>query len=319
MLDITEFKRRLAAGEFDDTIHRLMNESDALDESEVSDEAITPEVSFVLDRGRLLRRSTLQRLYVSGVAGSIASPNGPHTLHLKLLNDQSAAAKFTLTIPDVGTAHLTGDFPTGWQLLDLVVVVPAVKRNGFVRKVTIDSTIVAPRTERPQSNRSIPATTVLSTPTLGEGGTEAKSLPSFEVSFDSVETGFRLSTPAQALDGQELLVLVTIESESPVAVIMERLEANNPQLTGWCELPGNLRAANRIKVRIAPIDLDHLDDLPPAHASLWLATQPMIAMPLKKTSDGYEFTMYDTDRDFLLKHPDSVLACRVASQVSEVA
>lgn len=319
MLDIAEFKRRLAGGEFDDSVRRLLGEMDVLDETEDSDGALSPEMHDVLGRGRLLGRSTLRRLYVSDISGSTISSNGPHKLHLQLLTDQPAAPGLTLTIADDGTANLSGAFPAGWQPLDFVAVVPHVKRNSILRRLSIDSTIVTPRTEPPRASRRIPTTTVMSTPTPDEGASETKSLPSFEVTFDSVQTSLRISTPLQPRDGDELIVLVTIESESPVPAILERSEGSDQQLAGRFVLTHDLHGVGRIKVKVSSIDVEKLGDLPPEHVSLWLATQAMIAMPLKPTGDGYAFTMYDADREFINQHPEAVFAIRVVPQVSGVA
>ncbi|MEI8022511.1 MAG: hypothetical protein WCH39_30155, partial [Schlesneria sp.] len=267
MLDIAEFKRRLAGGEFDDVVRRLLDEMDTLDEPEDSDGAISLEMQEVLDRGRLLGRSTLRRLYVSDGGDSIISSNGPYKLHLQLSADQPPTAEVTLNIADDGTSKLSGSFPSGWQPLDLVAVVPHVKRNPILRKVSINSTIVTPRTEPPQSSIRIPAKTILLSPDSGENTLEAKSLPSFEVTCDSVETGLQISTPLQALDSDDLLVLVTIESETPVPVFLERSEGTEQQLVGQCEVPRELRGANRIKVRVTSIDLDKLESLSPEQVS----------------------------------------------------
>ncbi len=319
MIDVTEFKRRLAAGEFDDAVRRLLGEMDSLDESETSPSDLPEGMRDVLDRGRLLGRSTLCRLSPEGAVGSIAS-NGLHSVIPQFASDQPTSVSYTINVTADGNAILSGEFPKGWQLLDLVAVVPHVKRNQLLKRLSLDSTIVKPLNEPPQASGRVPAVTVLSPLPGGgsEGAAVPKPLPTFELAFDSLESRLRISTPLQSGDGNELLVLIAIESEPPAAVILER-SGDTPQVVGYCDLPTSMLGAGRIKVNVSSIDIDRLSELSPNAASLWLATQPMIAIPLTRRGDEYSFILHDSARDFLKQHPSAILAVRVASHGMGVA
>ncbi len=168
------------------------------------------------------------------------------------------------------------------------------------------------RDDSPQSGSRVPATTVLSTsPPRGYGTRETQPIPSFEVTWNSADEGLRISTPERPTDGEELLVLVTIEKNPIVPVILERPDGNDQQLTGHCPLPTDVREATRVRVKVISIDLEKLSELTPQFVSLWLATRPMIAIPLSPINDRYEFTMVEADREFLKLHPDAVVAVRV--------
>lgn len=321
VIDTIEFKRRLAAGEFDDAVRRLLGEMDSLDEPESSANELSVSMQDVLDRGRLLGRSTLCRLNPVGTVSSISS-SGRHSVTPQFASDQPTSAGFTINVKDDGNASLSGEFPAGWQPLDLVAVVPQIKRNQLFKRLSIDSTIVTPLNEPPHQSGRVPAVTVLSLPTLPGGGSGSaavpKPLPTFEIAFDSLESRLRISTPLQPGDGDGLLVLTAVESEPPAAVILER-SGDTPQLVGYCDLPTSMHGAGRIKVKVSSIDLDRLSELSPEAASLWLATQPMIALPLTRRGCEYSFFLYASAREFLKQHPSAILAVRVASHGMGVA
>jgi hypothetical protein len=319
MMDIDEFKRRLADGEYDDAILRLMDEMSAIDEENESTEVLSPEIQRVLDRGRLLARSTLRRLTVTSIASSSIGSKGQHKLLLDSSSGELPATDIALSVDEDGRANLSGTFAVGGQFLDIVAVVPHLKRNSLLKRLAIDLTIIPPSTEQRQSNFKIPGMTVLSVPPLSAGASETDAPPVFQIDFDSNEIAVRVSTLAHPADGDELLVLMTIENEQPVPLILDRSHESPFQLVGQFELPHNLHGAGKVKVKVSSIDVDKLDHLPAEQVSLWLGTQPMIAMPLSVVDNGYDFTICSADREFLEQHVNAILAIRVASLDAEVA
>lgn len=317
-MDIDEFKRRLADGEYDDAVLRLMGEMSAIDEEHESNKVLSPEIQRVLDRGRLLAKSTLRRLTVTSTANSSIGSKGQHKLLLNSSLDQLKVTDFTLSVDEDGRANLSGTFAVGGQFLDIVAVVPHLKRNSLLKRLAIDLTILPPSTEQRESNYKIPGITVLSVPTLNSGASETYTPPLFQIDFDSEETVVRVSTPTHPADGDELLVLVTIENEQPVPLILERSDESPSQLVGQFDLPRNLHGAGKVKVKVSSIDMEKLDQLTSDQVSLWLGTQPMIAMPLSAVDNGYDFTICSADREFLKQHADAILAVRVTSRGSEV-
>lgn len=315
MIDMAEFQCRLAGGELDDVVRRLLGEMDVVaDEPEESDITLSSEMDRALERSRLLRQSTLLRLIHDDFAASKIGSAGRQQLRIQYSSAaESTAAEVTLMQDDDGTAYLSGSFPEGVQPLEIVAVLPHIARNSFLRPVMRDSPTVLPRDDFPKPGSRVPATTILSTSKpLGDGARETQPVPSFDVIWNSADEGVRISTPARPTDGEELLVLVTLEKNTMVPVILERPDGNDQQLTGYCPLPTDVRDGTRIRVKVNSIDLVKLSELPPQFVSLWLATRPMIAIPLSPINDRYVFTMDESDQEFLKLHPDAVVAVRVA-------
>jgi hypothetical protein len=342
--DPGEFELRLTAGAFDAAIHRILTDADLDEVDEVASEMSAPALQDatlkqILERGKRLGRSRLwvARQFPAGrLHTGVVSGKGELSLTLAgppLAGDSQEDMSAMATANALFSFGSKMQFKCGAEVkgapLDLVLIaVPRVTRLEFDALIGFEKPKVAPA-PREQFKRAdrVPAMALnsggldiaLLSATAGPND-DIPPIGTFNVVVDLASSQLEVST--DRLEGEDGLLLATVQFDGgvPILVILESGENERQTLRGAVPLPpaiqeGRTKAAIVVVHEVTP---DELPLLNPMEASLWLAGQQSIVIPLSEDQGAFGFTLDEGDRRFLAEKPDAIIAVRVEPQTSEV-
>lgn len=334
-----EFERRLTAGAFDNAIHRILTEPDLDEDDEFASQmpdAASQDATLkqILERGSRLGRSRLWvarqfpagRLHAGVVAGKgellLTLAGSPPAANSQ--EDTAAISEANAVVSFGSTLQFRCEPEVRGLPLELVLVVePRVTRVEFDELIGFEKPKVAPA-PREKFNRSdrTPAM-ALDIPLPGEAPDpiEVDSIVgTFEVVVNLASSQLEVST--ERLEGEDGILIATVQFDGglPIPVILECDESDRQTLRGTVPLPQGIREG-REKAAIVVVHEVTPDELPllnPTEASLWLAGQHAMVIPLSEDRSGFDFTLDEGDRRFLAENTDAIVAVRIEPQTSEV-
>lgn len=328
MFDIDEFRRKLSTGEIESQVKQLFSEIrsvtdgvDELDDDGPLDRVLNPLAMEVLEnRQSLLSRSVFWRVSSRDADTSEelfeAIRNGssrviPLSVHHER-DEEPIAATLNLDSNQSGILHFRT--PEAWQPICFIAVVPQVERQRFRGQIQIASQeVVLPDRQSTKKERTSAESILI----LNEETVPRENLPrpSLKVSWDKQTQELIVETDAREKDGAELLVMVSFGRSKPVPMILEREEGFD-RLVGRSSIPQNMAITlgSTVPVIAETISPNRLNSLDSRTVSLFLGTQEMTSLPLKRCSEGWKFQANSACRALLTLNSSVLFALRVARE-----